>query len=90
MTPLRVAAVQLGIGLNQAENLAHCLDSIQRAAAGGAQLIVLPEFCNYPSFFASAEDAWRQAITIDGPLLFAIGDACRNLDVWISVTVSLQ
>jgi len=45
---LRVAAAQFAVGLDLEANLAACLHALDGAGEGGAELVVLPEFCNHP------------------------------------------
>jgi predicted amidohydrolase len=50
MADVRVAAIQLGVGLSQDVDLARAADLIAEAAANGARLVVLPErFCQWAS-----------------------------------------
>lgn len=87
---VRVAVVQLGIGEDQARNLRHCVGWIAKAATVAAQLVVLPEFCNYPSFYRDQQDAWRQAVALDGPFPRGIAAAAAEHGCYVSVTVSLR
>ncbi len=89
MSAVRIAVVQLGIGRDRAENLRHCLEKIDEAAAAGAQVIVLPEFCNYPSFYESQDDAYERAEPLGGPFLAGIADAARRHHAFVSVTVTV-
>jgi len=58
---VRVAAVQYAVGEDVAANLANALRMIDRAAADGAALIVLPEFANHCAWFRDTEHAFAQA-----------------------------
>lgn len=44
----RLALVQLSVGANKPENLAHAARMVKEATAGGAQMVVLPECFNSP------------------------------------------
>jgi predicted amidohydrolase len=59
MTAYLAAAIQLHAGLNKTENVANATRSIERAAARGAKLVVLPEYFNclgpLPEVAAQAE-----------------------------------
>jgi len=58
VAPVRVACCQMSpvVG-SKAENLARCADFIERAAAGGANVIVLPELCSSGYVFESRAEA---------------------------------
>ena len=58
---MRVAAVQFAVTEDVEANLATCLRMIDRAAADGAQVVVLPEFCNHVSWYDDREHARRMA-----------------------------
>lgn len=89
MGPVRVAAVQFAVGRDVSANLATCLRMVDRAAAAGAQIIVLPEFCNHPSWYEDRAAAARRACTPDGPFLSAIADRARAHRAHVKVNVTL-
>ena len=72
MSIVRVAAVQFAVTEDVDENLATCLRMTDRAAAEGAQVVVLPEFCNHVSWYDDREHARRMALTLDGPFVAAL------------------
>ncbi|GIX21277.1 MAG: apolipoprotein acyltransferase [Gammaproteobacteria bacterium] len=73
---LHVAAVQRRIGPDPQENLAALLADIERAAAAGARLVVLPELHNTP-YFCWTQDAahFDLAEPIPGPTCAALSEA---------------
>ncbi len=73
MSSVRVAAVQYAVTEDGAENLATALRMIDAAAARGAQVVVLPEFCNHVSWYDDREHARRKAERLDGPFVTALG-----------------
>lgn len=82
-SPLRVACVQMApeIGRKTA-NLEKSCGLIERAAAEGASLIVLPELCNTGYVFDSRAEAFGLAEAIpDGESSRAWGEAARRLGV---------
>ncbi|SEG54845.1 Predicted amidohydrolase [Thermomonospora echinospora] len=89
MAPVRVAAVQFAIGRDVSANLATCLRMIDKAAAEGADIIVLPEFCNHLSWYEDRVTAERLACTIDGPFLSAIADRAAGHRAHVKVNVTL-
>ena len=51
MSTLRVAAAQFHVNADLDGNLERSLKAVDEAAAGGARLVVLPEFCNHLSWY---------------------------------------
>lgn len=88
MAPVRVAAVQLAASQDVDGNLAACLRLIDDAAAQGAQLIVLPEFCNHLSYYADRAQAHRIATRPGDPFLTAVADRARKHGVHIKINVT--
>ncbi|MEV4414059.1 nitrilase-related carbon-nitrogen hydrolase [Catellatospora sp. NPDC049609] len=88
MAPVRVAAVQLAASQDVDGNLASCLRLIDDAAAQGAQLIVLPEFCNHLSYYTDRAQAHRIATRPGDPFLTAIADRARAHGVHIKINVT--
>jgi predicted amidohydrolase len=84
---LRVAAVQFSVGTDVDENLATCLRMIDAAAAEGAQVIVLPEFCNHVSWYDDREHSRRMAVTLDGPFVTAIAAKAKEHSAHVMVNV---
>ena len=89
-TMLRVAAAQFSNGTDVEENLATTLRMIDAAAAEGAELVVLPEFCNHLSVYDDAGHAWAVAVEPRGAWHDAIGAAARRHRMWIQVNVTLR
>jgi predicted amidohydrolase len=80
---MRVAVAQIEPKLGQTKrNLEVCLSRLEEAAAGGAQLLVLPE-CAIPGYmFESPDEAMAYAEEIPGPSSEALAEACRRLGVY--------
>jgi predicted amidohydrolase len=87
---VRVAAVQFAVGQDVSANLASCLRMIDQAAAEGADLVVLPEFCNHLSWYDDRDHARRMACRLGDPFLTAIAAraAAARLHVKINVTLA--
>jgi predicted amidohydrolase len=75
---VRVAAIQCAIGTDVDQNLATCLRLLDKAAAGGAALAVLPEFCNHLSWYENAEHCAKVSVDLHGPFLAALGMKARQ------------
>ncbi|MFG2090051.1 nitrilase-related carbon-nitrogen hydrolase [Spirillospora sp. NPDC048824] len=90
MGPVRVAAVQFAAGRDAGANLATCLRLIDEAAGTGADLIVLPEFCNRISWYDDRDAAVGNACLPDGPFLTAVAAraAAHRAHVKINVTLA--
>src|SRR5689334_11913454 len=80
---LRVGAVQLCSTPNLPANLATCRALVERAAAGGAQLAVLPECF---AFIGRGEgDKMRHAESLEGggPILDTLRELATRHGVWL-------
>jgi len=81
---LRVGVVQMSSQDDVATNLAHAVDLIDRAAAEGAKVVLLPE-----NFAYMGTDDGKRSIAeqLDGdargPILKALADAARRVGVYI-------
>ena len=64
-----MAAAQFAVGTDVDANLATCVRMLDGAAAEGAELVVLPEFCNHLSVYDSAEHCRAVAVPLDGDWL---------------------
>jgi predicted amidohydrolase len=87
-TGVRVAAAQIEAGQDVAENLAACLRVIDAAAGRGAQIVVLPEFCNHLSWYASRAQAHERATRPGDAFLTAIAERARRHGIWIKINVT--
>jgi predicted amidohydrolase len=86
----RVAALQFASGTDLDENLETCLRVVDKAAQGGARLMVLPEFSNHISWYDDADHAWRVALDLDGKFLQAIAGRAARHACHIVINVSLR
>ncbi|GAA0822406.1 hypothetical protein GCM10009525_10710 [Streptosporangium amethystogenes subsp. fukuiense] len=86
---VRVAAAQLETGQDPAANLAACLRAIDSAAAQGAELIVLPEFCNHLSWYEDRAHARRLACRHGDPFLTAISERAAGHRAYVKIGVTL-
>lgn len=87
---LRVAAAQFATGVDVGANLDTALRMATAAADEGAQLVVLPEFCNHLSVYDDASHAWRVAVDLDGEWIDAFGSLAASRGVWIQFNVTLR
>ncbi|MBW6434345.1 carbon-nitrogen hydrolase [Actinoplanes hulinensis] len=85
---VRVAAAQIEAGQDVTENLAACLRVIDAAAEQRAQLVVLPEFCNHLSWYASRAQAHERATRPSGEFLTAIAERARRHGIWIKINLT--
>ena len=90
MPELTVAAAQFSTSSDVEENLATCLEMIDAAAATGAQLIVLPEFCNHLSVYDSAEHCRDVAVDLDGPFVARCAGRARAHATHVVLTVTVR
>jgi predicted amidohydrolase len=92
---MRVAVSQFATSLNVQENLATCIRMIREAAVCEPSLIVLPEFCNTlfcsaQSCYADHNEAWEQALSVNGAFLQGIGEQAKEHDCYILINVTLR
>ena len=77
---MKTALIQMPVVKDKAENLARAAKEVQRAAADGAELAILPEMfcCPYSnaSFRANAEEA-------GGRIHTAMAEAARKAGLWL-------
>ncbi len=71
----RVACVQLALAADETANRNKCLGLIDKAAANGAELIVLPEMSNWSGgLVRSRAQALEQATTVPGAFVDALAE----------------
>lgn len=102
---MRVTVSQFATSLNVQENLATCIRMINEAAVCKPSLIVLPEFCNTqfcntPIFseqlcntrpsYIDHNQAWNQALSINGTFLQCIAEQAQKHDCYIVINVTLR
>ena len=87
---MRVAVAQFATSSNAQENLASCIRMINEAAGCEPSLIILPEFCNTLSCYVDHNQAWHDALAIDGPFLQAIAEQAKKQDCYIVINVTLR
>lgn len=80
---VRVATTQYRTGNDVDANLATLLGLIDEAAAGGAALVVAPEFGNHTSFYSDADHAWEIAVDLDGPYVRAVRDKAAEREIHV-------
>ncbi|TCJ97120.1 carbon-nitrogen hydrolase family protein [Nocardia alba] len=85
----RVAAAQLAAGTDVAVNLSACLRMIDRAADAGAELVVLPEFCNHLSWYADRAHARRMACRPGDPFLTSVAESATRHRMYVKIGVTL-
>ena len=87
---VRVAAVQFAVSEDSTANLATALRMIDKAAADGAELIVLPEFANHCAWFRDTDHAYEQAVTLEGDFVAAIAGRAKQHGAWIVVNCTVR
>ena len=87
---MRVAVAQFGVGPDVDANLATCLAALDRAADVQADLVVLPEFCNHPSWYDDASHCFEVALHLDGDFLRAVAATARAIGAWVVVNSTLR
>ncbi|WP_306362269.1 carbon-nitrogen hydrolase family protein [Nocardia sp. CC227C] len=85
----RVAAAQFAVGTDVANNLATCVRMIDAAAETGAELVVLPEFCNHLSWYDDRAHAHRMACELGDSFLSTIAARAAHHGVFVKIGVTL-
>ncbi|WP_328849618.1 nitrilase-related carbon-nitrogen hydrolase [Micromonospora zamorensis] len=85
---IRVAAVQFEAGQDIGANLATCLRLVTDAARQGAQLVVLPEFCNHLAWYTDRAQAHALATRPGDDFLTAISASAAEHRVYIKINVT--
>lgn len=87
---MRVAVSQFATSLNVQENLASCIRIINTAAGCEPSLIVLPEFCNTLPWYVDHNQAWDQALPVEGIFLREIAKEAKKYSCYIMLNVTLR
>lgn len=85
-----MAAVQFQVGADIQANLATCLHWLDEASQCGAELVVLPEFCNHLSWYQDKQHCFEVSVRLDGPFLAAIADKARTHQMHVVVNCTVQ
>ena len=83
-----MAAAQFAVGTDVDANLAVCLRMLDSAAAEGAELAVLPEFCNHLSVYDSAEHCRAVAVRLDGDWLGTLARRAAHHGMYAALAVT--
>lgn len=86
---LRVAAAQFEAGTDVDANLAACVRMLDTAAAGGAELVVLPEFCNHLSVYDGADHCRAVAVPLDGDWLGTLARRAAHHRIYAALAVTV-
>ena len=87
---MRVAVAQFGVGPDIDANLDTCLGMLDEAAVVRPALVVLPEFCNHPSWYENGDHCYAVALEPEGPFLTAIAERASALGIWVVVNCTLR
>jgi N-carbamoylputrescine amidase len=81
---IRVAAIQTPAAQDVAGGLKHATPLVERAAAQGAQLVLLPELMATRYVFRA--EMWDSAEPDQGPTVRWLRDTARRLGVWLGTS----
>lgn len=87
---VRVAAAQFHVGADPKINLATCLHWLDEASRCRPDLVVLPEFCNYLSWYQDKQHCFDVSVRLDGPFLAAIAARAREHGFHVVVNCTVQ
>ncbi|MYE08844.1 MAG: carbon-nitrogen hydrolase [Acidimicrobiaceae bacterium] len=86
---LRVAATQFAVGTDVDAHLGTCVRMLDEAASAGAELVVLPEFCNHLSVYDSAEHCRAMAVPLDGDWLGTLARRAAHHRMYAALAVTV-
>ncbi|KAK8732804.1 hypothetical protein OTU49_006934 [Cherax quadricarinatus] len=81
--PKRVAVTQMTASRDKEANFITCVDLVRRAVESGAQMVFLPEACDYIA--ESKEESVQFAESINGPLVSKYQKLAAEVQVWLSL-----
>jgi predicted amidohydrolase len=87
---MRVAVSQFATSSNVQENLASCIRIINETAVCKPSLIVLPEYCNTQPWYLDHNQAWNEALSLDGVFLQNIAEQAKAHDCYIVINVTIR
>lgn len=87
---LRVAVAQCQIGTDPELNLATCLRMLDEAAQCQPDIVLLPEFCNYLSWYDDKRHCFDVSVTLEGDFLKAITSKAVELGFYVVVNCTIQ
>ena len=87
---MRVAVAQFAVGPDIEANLATCLRMLDEAAMSRPDLVVLPEFCNHPSWYENDEHCHAVALEPEGEFLQAIAAKARAMGSWVVINCTMR
>ncbi len=86
---VRVAAVQFATGTDVHENRATCIRMLDAAAAEGAELAVLPEFCNHISVYTDGAHCRAVAVPLDGAWMGSLAERVARNGMYAALAVTV-
>ncbi|GAB3430263.1 nitrilase-related carbon-nitrogen hydrolase [Actinophytocola sediminis] len=90
MPTVRVAAAQFFSGADVPANLALCRDFLYRAAADGAQLVVLPENANRVRDYPDRQECWQHSEELNGAFVTGLRHTATELGIHVVAGVDLR
>ncbi len=87
---MRIAVGQLATGADVGANLDACLRVLDVAARSRPALVVLPEFCNHPSWYDDEEHCRSVALPRDGEFLGAIAAKAAAMGCYVVINCTLR
>jgi predicted amidohydrolase len=87
---MRVVVTQFATCSDVRENLATCIRLIDKAAVCNPSIIILPEFCNTSPWYVDQNEAWNNALSIDGDFLQKISEHAIKYNCYIALNVTIR
>ena len=87
---MRIAVAQFAVGVDIRANLASCLRMLDLAARIHPAVVVLPEFCNHPSWYDDAAHCRSVALVPEGEFLSAIAAKAAAIEAYVVINCTLR
>ena len=87
---MRVAVSQFATTSSSQDNLATCIQMITKAAQCKPSIIILPECCNSEPNYRDHNQAWHEALALDGIFLQQIAEQARKNQCYIAINITLR
>ncbi len=87
---MRVAVSQFATTSSNQDNLATCIQMITEAAQCKPSIIILPECCNCEPNYHDHNQAWHEALALDGIFLQKIAEQAKTHQCYIAINVTLR
>ncbi|MFT6587264.1 MAG: putative amidohydrolase [Cognaticolwellia sp.] len=87
---MRVAVTQFATSLNAHENISTCVRIINEVASCQPDIIVLPQYCNTQPCYEDHDQAWQEALALNGDFFQQIATQARKHSCYIVFNATVR